>query len=120
MILNLGPALLRGLFFMKTILILLVTAFIFTQCTAQEKDSSNMQKKPIEQVLKNNREMLLAVPGVQGFYQGELENGSACIVIMVDSITEANKGKFPDSLEGYPVKVEEGGRIKPLYREKKE
>ncbi len=73
-----------------------------------------MQRKPIDQVLKNNQEMLLAIPGVQGFYQGELDNGNECIVIMVDSLTEENKQAFPDSLEGYPVKVEETGRIKPL------
>ena len=75
-----------------------------------------MQKKPIEQVIKDNKEMLLAIPGVQGYYQGQLEDGSDCIVIMIDSLTEKNKGKLPDSLDGYPVKTEEGGRIKPLYK----
>ncbi len=78
-----------------------------------------MEYKPIDQVLKQNQEMLLAIPGVQGFYQGELDNGKECIVIMVDSLNEDNKNAFPDTLEGYPVKVEETGKIKPLDQEKK-
>ena len=102
------------------VILFLFAALVFTQCNGQVKDTSKMQNKSIEQVMKNSREMLLAIPGVQGYYQGELENGNACIVIMVDSITEENKDKFPDSLGGYPVQVEEGGRIEPLYREKKE
>ena len=102
---------------MKTILLLLLS-FVFIQCNAQVKDTTNMQRKPIEEVLKSNQEMLLAIPGVQGFYQGEQENGDECIVIMVDSLSEKNKGEFPDSLEGYPVRVEETGKIKPLGQDK--
>ena len=103
---------------MKTILLLLLS-FVFIQCNAQVKDTTNMQRKPIEDVLKSNQEKLLGIPGVQGFYQGEQENGDDCIVIMVDSLTEENRGEFPDSLDGYPVKVEETGKIKPLdgYKE---
>ncbi len=103
---------------MKTILLLLLS-FIFIQCNAQEKDSTKMQRKSIEQVLKSNQEMLLAIPGVQGFYQGELDNGDECIVIMVDSLNEENKYAFPDSLESYPVRVEETGQIKPLDKDNK-
>lgn len=73
-----------------------------------------MQKKPIEQVLKDNQEMLLSIPGVQGFYQGKSENGEDRIVIMVDTLSNKNRDKFPDSLEGYPVIVEETGKIIPL------
>ncbi len=103
---------------MKTILLLLFS-FIFFQCNGQVKDSTNMQRKPIDQVLKSNQQMLLAMPGVQGFYQGELENGDECIVIMVDSLNEDNKEVFPDSLGGYPVKLEATGQIKPLNQDKK-
>lgn len=73
-----------------------------------------MQRKPIEKVLKENQEMLLAVPGVQGFYQGLLDDGSDCIVIMVDKLTDDNLSKLPDTLEGYPVVIEDGGKIIPL------
>lgn len=101
---------------MKTVLFIILTAFIFLQCSAQVKDTSKMQKKPIEQVIKESKGILLAIPGVQGYYQGQMEDGSDCIVVMVDSLTKENKKEIPDSLEGYPVKIEEGGRIKPLYK----
>ncbi|MFO7527068.1 MAG: hypothetical protein R6W68_16565 [Ignavibacteriaceae bacterium] len=78
-----------------------------------------MQRKPIEQVLKENQEMLLAVPGVQGFYQGMLDDGSDCIVLMVDKLTDDNLSKLPDTLAGYPVVIEDGGKIIPLKREEK-
>lgn len=110
------PAFQRGLFYMKVILILLLFSVVFTECHAQVKDTSKMQRKPLEQVIKENKAMLLAIPGVQGYYQGQLEDGSDCIVIMVDSLTEKNKDEIPDSLDGYPVKAEEGGTIKPLYK----
>ena len=104
---------------MKTILFLIAVTVLLNNCDAQIKDSSKMQAKPIEQVLKDNQEMLLAIPGVQGFYQSKLENGEDYIVIMVDSLTEKNKVKFPKTLDGYTVTVEEVGQIKPLNQEEK-
>lgn len=112
---NFNPALHGGiLFFMKLLLLFLIITFTFVQCNSQIKDSTGMKKKPIEQVLKDNQEMLLSIPGVQGFYQGKSEKGEDRIVIMVDSLSNKNRDKFPDSLEGYPVMVEETGKIKPL------
>ena len=101
---------------MKTFLIFIIISVSFTNCNGQEKDSSKMQSKSIEQVLRENQDMLLAIPGVQGFYQGILEDGSGCIVIMIDTLSEENEEKLPRTLEGYPVKIEEGGEIKPLYK----
>lgn len=103
---------------MKTILFVII-AFNFIQCHSQIKDGTEMRKKPIEQVLKDKQEMLLSIPGVQGFYQGKSEKGEDRIVIMVDSLSEKNRDKFPDSLEGYPVLVEETGKIKPLDQKEK-
>lgn len=104
---------------MKTSLFLFVVLVLFTNCNAQIKESSNMQTKPIEQVLNENQEMLLAVPGVQGFYQGMLDDGSDCIVIMIDILTEDIQSKLPDTLEGYPVVLEAGGKIVPLKKAEK-
>jgi hypothetical protein len=104
---------------MKTILFLISITVLLNNCDAQIKDSSKMQKKPIEQVLKDNQNMLLSIPGVQGFYQSKLDNGEDYFVIMVDSLTENNKYKLPKTLDGYIVTVEEVGQIKPLNQEKK-
>jgi hypothetical protein len=101
---------------MKALLIFIIISVSFTNCDGQVKDSSRMQTKSIDQVLRENQDMLLSIPGVQGFYQGVLEDGSDCIVIMIDKLTEENQEKFPDTLEGYPVKIEVGGEIKPLHK----
>jgi dihydroxyacetone kinase len=101
---------------MKTILFFLIIIFSFTQCNKQE-DNGKMQRKPIEQVLKDRQEMLLSIPGAQGFYQSKLESGADCIVIMVDKLTEENKDKCPKSLDGYAVLIEEVGQIKPLDKD---
>lgn len=99
---------------MKKFLLLIFISFTITNCDAQVKDSSDMKRKPIDQVFKENQEKLLAIQGVQGFYQGMLENGEDCIVIMIDKLTDEIQSKLPDSLEGYPVVIEAGGEIKPL------
>lgn len=104
---------------MKKVLLLILISVAITNCDAQVKDSSYMQRKPIDQVFKENQEKLLAIPGVQGFYQGMLEDGNDCIVIMIDKLTEEIQSKLPDSLEGYPVILEAGGEIKPLPEQKR-
>ena len=92
--------------------LLLIISIFLTQCNNQVKNE--MQKKPIEQVLKDNQDMLLSVNGVQGFYQGLSEEGNDIIVVMVDTLTKVIREKIPDSLDGYPVLLEETGEIKPL------
>jgi hypothetical protein len=105
----------RGLFFMKPFLFfLLIILSSLIQCNSQQNDSSGMRKKPIDKVIEERREMLLSIKGVEGFYKSILENGDDCIVIMIDTLTDEINGKLPDSLDGYPVLIEEGGKIKPL------
>jgi hypothetical protein len=103
---------------MKKFLLLIFISFAITNCDAQVKDSSDMKRKPIDKVFKENQEKLLAIPGVQGYYQSLLEDGNDCIVIMIDKLTDENRSKLPDSLEGYPVVIEAGGEIKPLPKQK--
>ncbi|MFO7447219.1 MAG: hypothetical protein R6W90_12695 [Ignavibacteriaceae bacterium] len=103
---------------MNKLILLILISVAFTNCEAQVKDSSDMKRKPIDQVFKENQEKLLAIPGVQGYYQGLLEDGEDCIVIMIDKLTDEIQSKLPDSLEGYPVVIEAGGEIKPLPKQK--
>lgn len=104
----------------KLTLFFVFTFLIFTGCKNQieiDQDSSrtsNMQKRTIEQVIKDHTDEIMSIPGVQGFYQGELENGKPCITVMVDKKTEENQKKIPKELEGYPVKIEETGKIHPI------
>lgn len=64
----------------------------------------------IEQVFDGHHDQLMAVPGVTGLGIGD-QNGKPAIVIMVRQLTPDQKARLPQSLEGYPVVVEESGEI---------
>ncbi len=72
-----------------------------------------MTKKPIEQVLKEHTESLMALPGVVGTGQG-LCSGEPCIRVFVVEATEELLKQIPEEIEGYTVDVEETGVIRPL------
>jgi hypothetical protein len=99
---------------MRKFLLIIFLVIPFIQSCSQDRNEKSMQKKSIEVIFKEYQEEWLAIPGVQGFYQGESENGDEIIVIMVDKITDEIRKTLPDSVEGYPVIIEEVGVIKPL------
>ena len=76
-----------------------------------------MPTKTIEEVLKEHTNELMSVSGVVGTGQGLCDN-KPCIKIFVIRKTEALDQKIPDTLEGYPVMIEETGEIKVLPRDK--
>lgn len=71
-----------------------------------------MNRRPIEQVLQAHTSTIMAVPGVLGTGQGEHE-GSPCIVVFVRRRTADLERAIPSSLEGYPVRLEQTGEIRP-------
>jgi cobyrinic acid a,c-diamide synthase len=89
--------------------------FLFSISSAScRQDTLHMDRKPVEQVFEEHQDELLSIEGVQGFYQGLDDRDSIIIVIMVDELNEKITKTLPDSLEGYPVHIEAGGKIKPL------
>ena len=70
-------------------------------------------KKPIEQVLKEHTDSLMALPGVVGTAQG-LCAGEPCIRIFVVQATEDLLKQIPDEIEGYTVDVQQTGEFKAL------
>jgi hypothetical protein len=71
-------------------------------------------QRPIAAVLADHTPRLMAVAGVAGTYQGALDDGSPCIAIMVVTLTPTLRDSLPKTLEGWPVRVEETGEIRPL------
>jgi hypothetical protein len=55
----------------------------------------------------------MAIGGVVGVYQGLCE-GADCLVIMIEEDTPELRAKLPAELEGYPVRIDAGGPIRPL------
>jgi hypothetical protein len=93
---------------------LLVGIALLSGCRAADHSAQTpMSRRPIEQVLHDHAATLMAEAGVVGVYQGALADGSPCIGIMVVKKTAELEKKLPRTLEGYPVRIDETGEIRP-------
>lgn len=72
-----------------------------------------MAEKAIEQVLKEHTAKLMSLPGVTGTAQG-LCDDKPCIKVYVIKKTPELEQKIPETIEGYPVMIEETGEIRAL------
>lgn len=73
-----------------------------------------MERRSIEDVLRDHTAELMAVPGVVGVYQGARDDGTPCLRVMVIRRTPEIDAAIPEQIEGYPVEIEAGGEIRPL------
>jgi hypothetical protein len=72
-----------------------------------------MQQKPIEEVLREHTDSLMALPGVVGTAQG-LCDGQPCIKVFIVKKTPELLRQIPAEIEGYTVAAEETGEIRAL------
>jgi hypothetical protein len=72
-----------------------------------------LPEKSIEEVLKRHTPELMSKPGVVGTGQS-LCGGQPCIKVFVSRETPELKEEIPDTLEGYPVVIEESGKFRAL------
>ncbi len=95
-------------------LICLVALIACTQAAAPEAPKETATpKKPIEAVLKEHTDRLMALPGVVGTAQGECA-GEPCIKILVAEKTPELERQIPDILDGYRVEIVDTGPIRAL------
>ncbi len=73
----------------------------------------DMPEKTIKEVLKEHTNELMSLPGVVGTAQG-LCDDKPCIKVFVIKKTLELDEKIPDSLDGYPVAIEETGEFRAL------
>lgn len=78
-----------------------------------EQGEGPMEKKPIEDVLKEHTDSLMSLPGVVGTAQGEC-SGQPCIKVFVVKETFDLLKQIPREIAGYTVEVEETGEFKSL------
>ncbi len=71
--------------------------------------------RSIDTVKEAHTSELMKIPGVVGVYVGETNDGKMYIGVMVKKETQELERQIPDTLEGYPVLIEETGEIKPLH-----
>ncbi|MHB8079490.1 MAG: hypothetical protein ACYDIE_09560 [Candidatus Krumholzibacteriia bacterium] len=75
---------------------------------------TKVAQRSLTEVLAAHTPRLMALPGVVGTYEGALEGGTPCITIMVSAMTPALRDSLPKTLEGWPVRIEVTGVIRPL------
>ncbi len=79
-----------------------------------KQEQGLMAGKPIETVLKEHTDRLMSLPGVVGTAIGVCE-GTPCIKVLVVKKTPQLVNEIPQTLEGYPVVIEETGEIRALH-----
>lgn len=67
----------------------------------------------ITQVQERNTPALMGISGVVGTGVGE-QAGRPCIIVFVKAKDESLEARIPAVLEGYPVRIEEVGEIRPI------
>ncbi len=88
-------------------------------CLSPDKDVPKEEQdmgrnRPVNAVMDAHSKELMAIPGVTGVYVGLTDDGEDCIGVMADSITPALRKAVPDTIEGYPVRLEAGGPVRPM------
>ncbi len=72
-----------------------------------------MEKRTIDEVLREHTGSLMSIPGVVRTAQGQ-RAGKPCIRVLVIRKTPQLTKKIPSAIEGYIVAVQETGRIRAL------
>jgi len=72
-----------------------------------------MEKRTIDEVLREHTDSLMSIPGVVGTAQGRCA-GKPCIRVLVIRKNPQLTRKIPSAIEGYAVTVKETGRIRAL------
>src|SRR5262245_45158657 len=81
-----------------------------------DKGAAAVPTRPLAAVLADHSRELMAIPGVVGVFEGELEDGTPCIGVLVTETKPEITAKIPTRLEGYPIKIEPSGEIRPMNR----
>ena len=80
------------------------------------KKGQSMPQRSIEQVLEDNTDQWMAIPGVEGIAIGLFED-KPCIKIFASSNPQNLQDKIPSMVEDYPVIIEETGEFRALEQE---
>lgn len=100
---------------MRSLTILFILLFLLSTLLvscAREKETT-LATKTIEQVLKENTDQLMSIPGVVGTAIGSCD-GSPCIKVLVEKKTPELQNRIPTKLDSWKVEIEEVGKVRAL------
>lgn len=69
-------------------------------------------QRPVDDVLQEHRDSLMALPGVVGTAVG-LCDGTPCVRVFFTDSSAAGSSGIPTELEGHPVRAEVSGPYRP-------
>jgi hypothetical protein len=96
------------------LLSLLAAACIRTAPPAPKEGAPHVPPPPIEKVVDRYAPELMKIPGVNMVYVGQSDDGKPCIRVGFVKLPSPDSSRVPQTLDGWPVVVEESGEIKPL------
>ena len=73
-----------------------------------------MPARPIDEVLRDHDDEILAIPGVTMVYVGADAAGEPVLKVGVTVASPEVEERIPDAIEGWPVEVVETGEVHPL------
>lgn len=82
--------------------------------TSTKKETQSVAHRDINEVMKENTDRIMSLPGVVGIYIGVLEDVTPCIKVMVKEKTKELESSIPTVLEGHPVIIDVTGEIRPF------
>jgi hypothetical protein len=91
---------------------LLVAAALVACARRSAVEERAVSTKTIDEVLAAHTDSLMALPGVVGTAIG-LCDGAPCIRVLLADSGAAARSRIPDRIEGYPVRVDVTGPIRP-------
>ena len=70
--------------------------------------------RPLVEVLADHTPEWMAFPGVAGTAESQLADGRPCILVIVVRLTPELRKRIPETVEGWPVRIEETGEIRAM------
>jgi hypothetical protein len=89
-----------------------------THCTGRgpHEEEASVSSRSIEEVLATHTDSLMSLPGVVGTAIG-LCDGVPCIRVFLSDSGAVSRRKIPNRLDGYPVRVDVTGPLRPRQDE---
>lgn len=91
----------------------LLMVLALAACGPQQREET-VDRPDIMSVVDAHAPRLIAIEGVAAIAVGALDSGEPCVRIYVVELTDSLRAQLPQTLEGWPVDVEESGEIRPL------
>jgi hypothetical protein len=70
--------------------------------------------RPLVDVLAARTPEWMSIPGVVGTAESRLDDGRPCILVLVVRLTPELRRAIPETIEGWPVRIEETGEIRAM------